>query len=173
MPYDIQICKLLMNLVHQDFYPEYYIQFYICKDLLLFIANEMNNNRFGTFLGSCEKDRVALKLRSETVSMWTYILLNKNTYINIHYDEDLNMKQNEGIMKQIPVTSHFCLVEWRQLFYKWCEWGNVRPEKKTKDQEEIKIEVEDAVNNENDAAVPNDFEMIDDNEECNISNISE
>ena len=83
----------------------------------------MNSNQFGTFLGNCVKDRIALKLKEETQSISTYILINKSQFLNTAYDEDMNFNLNHGVINQIPVTSHFCLEEWREFFYKWCEWG--------------------------------------------------
>jgi len=55
--------------------PEY---FEYNEYLLLFIANELNTGRFGTFLGNNERQRRFLKLSGMTESIWTYILINKD-----------------------------------------------------------------------------------------------
>jgi hypothetical protein len=39
--------------------------------MLLFIANEVQTNKYGTFLGNCERDRERLKLSEHTESIWT------------------------------------------------------------------------------------------------------
>ena len=73
------------------------------------------------------------------------------------------------------MTSHFCLVEWRHLFYKWCEWGNTRPQSTKK----VKVKNQEEAKGDNDedgtlGVVASDFELVDANEEsCNMSNISE
>jgi hypothetical protein len=89
------------------------------EKLLLFIATEINNQKFGTFMGDCQKDRKDLKLEEYTESMWTYILMNKEQYLNMHYKSDADFNR----ITQIPVTSYFCLSEWRHYFFKWCEFG--------------------------------------------------
>ena len=49
--------------------------------------------------------------------MWTYVYLEYERFLNPHYEND------NRIIDQIPMTSHFCLSEWRSFFYKWSEFG--------------------------------------------------
>jgi hypothetical protein len=107
------------------------------EKLLLFIATEINNSKYGTFMGDCQKDRKELKLSEETESMWTYVLMNKEIFKNDHYISDKDFNQ----ITNIPVTSYFCLTEWREYFFKWCEFGHsVKKDQKSetpRDDEQI------------------------------------
>ena len=44
------------------------------EEMLLFIVNELNTNKYGTFLGNNVRERILLKVKTETQSMWTYVL---------------------------------------------------------------------------------------------------
>ena len=70
------------------------------QELLLFIANEINNSKYGTFMGNSPKDRLLLKLVEETESMWTFVLTEKMRFINIQFYP--NMPSNELVITQIP-----------------------------------------------------------------------
>jgi len=86
---------------------------------MTFLANEIWDNKYGTFLGNCERDRVALKLSEKTESIWTHIMLEKERFTNRLY----NRRNTQHVIKCIPITSPFCMDEWRELFYKWSEYG--------------------------------------------------
>ena len=56
------------------------IHFEYNETLLLFIAEEIYNHKYGTFLVNCERDKVSLQLDQKTESMWTYVLLHRDRF---------------------------------------------------------------------------------------------
>jgi len=74
-------------------------------------------------MGNNVREREDLKVKSETMSMWTYILNNRPRFTNKYYSEHDNENINGGIIKSIPITEPHCLNEWREFFYRWCEFG--------------------------------------------------
>ena len=60
-----------------------------------------------------------LNLKFKTESIWTYILLERERFTNKYYCPE----HTKGVIDQIPITSHFCLKEWRELYYKWSPRG--------------------------------------------------
>lgn len=82
---------------------------------MLFLADEIYNHKYGTFLANCERDRDNLRVFDKTESIWTYVLLNKHRFTNRFYDEHASPK----IIPEIPVTSAFSVNEWRELHFKW------------------------------------------------------
>lgn len=89
--------------------------------MLLYIANEINNQKYGTFLGNCPKDRLALKVVEETESMWTFIFMERVRFSNIHFDQNL-----KEVIKEIPQVKFQLLKVWRPYFFKWCEFGQAQ-----------------------------------------------
>ena len=65
--------------------------------MLCYIASEINSQKYGTFLGNCPKDRLALKVVEETESMWTYIFMERVRFLNINFDCTL-----KEVIKEIP-----------------------------------------------------------------------
>ena len=65
----------------------------------MFIVSEINNQKFGTFMGNCRKDRIDLNLAAKTESMWTFVLLNKPHFLNEHFD--YYMKEDEKVIRQL------------------------------------------------------------------------
>mmetsp|Transcript_10505 Transcript_10505/g.17613 ORF Transcript_10505/g.17613 Transcript_10505/m.17613 type:complete len:89 (+) Transcript_10505:1925-2191(+) len=60
--------------------------------------------------------------------MWTYVLNHKIRFSNQQYDPDVTLDPIGRVDKlspiaRIPITSHICLSEWRNYFFKWCGWG--------------------------------------------------
>lgn len=84
-------------------------------ELLLFIAEEVYTHKYGTFLGNCELDRKEMRVRDNTESMWTYVMLEKARFTNRFY----NPVATKDIIEQIPLTAPFCLQEWREFHFKW------------------------------------------------------
>ena len=56
------------------------------QELLLFLADEIHTNKYGTFLGNCERDRDSLNLTENTESIWTQVYLDKDRFINKFYN---------------------------------------------------------------------------------------
>lgn len=57
-------------------------------DYLLFIAKHYNVNLFGTFMFNNEEERVKNNARETTPSVWTYLLNNKDKYVNPLYSSN-------------------------------------------------------------------------------------
>ena len=53
---------------------------------------------YGTFMGNNVRERLHLRVKEETESMWTYILNNKDRFYNINYNESDNYNLNDGII---------------------------------------------------------------------------
>ena len=63
-------------------------EFEFNADYLLFIAKNYNVNLFGTFLYNNEKERVEKKAKENTASIWTYLMNNKEKYLNPLYKSE-------------------------------------------------------------------------------------
>ena len=72
-PVFIQFLDCVFQVMTQ--FPEY---FEFNEQLLLTIADHSTSCKFGTFLCDSEKQRLALKVREKTISLWSYV--NSNTY---------------------------------------------------------------------------------------------
>jgi hypothetical protein len=80
--------------------------------LLVFVADHIHSGLFGNFLGNSEKQRTEqLKLRSTTVSIWSYVLCHKSRYTNLNY-----IPFPHPIW---PSSSPKCLHIWRRYFNRW------------------------------------------------------
>jgi len=58
------------------------------QELLLFIAEEVYSNRYGTFLGNCERERENFMLSQQSESIFTYILLERARFYNKFYSPE-------------------------------------------------------------------------------------
>ena len=54
-------------------------------ELLLYIAQEINSQKYGTFLGNNEAEREKWGVQHKTESMWTYVWLEKGRFTNKFY----------------------------------------------------------------------------------------
>jgi len=77
------------------------------------------SQKYGTFLGNCERDREALRLSALTESVWTEVLMDRFKFTNKFY----NPAETQRPIVQIPVISYFCHSEWREFFFKWTTKG--------------------------------------------------
>ena len=55
--------------------------------LLELVADELFACRFGTFLFDCERERAVARVKSQTVSLWTFVNINRAQFINALYRE--------------------------------------------------------------------------------------
>ena len=53
---------------------------------MLFLAHELYYNKYGTFLGNCERDREMLRLKEKTESIWSYVWLERERFTNKFYN---------------------------------------------------------------------------------------
>ena len=65
---------------------QYPMYFEFNMDFLLFIANNISNGLYGTFLYNHEHERDVQEARTKTVSIWTDVLLNMDKYKNPFYN---------------------------------------------------------------------------------------
>lgn len=89
-PIFIQWLDAIYQLIIQNF-----TLFEFNVDFITFLANELYNGKYGTFLFNCEKDRNSHKAKTKTVSIWIYVLDNKSLYINPFY----NKVDNNGCLE--------------------------------------------------------------------------
>lgn len=61
--------------------------FEFTEDLLITIIENVHSSRFGTFLFNNEKEREEANLATSSPSLWTYILQNKESYMNPFYQQ--------------------------------------------------------------------------------------
>ncbi|KAL0281646.1 UNVERIFIED_CONTAM: hypothetical protein PYX00_002571 [Menopon gallinae] len=82
-------------------------------DFLIALFEHSYSSQFGTFLGTCEADRVTLKLSERTVSLWSYVNRPEilHSYINCLYDPN-----NSVIWPSVAPVS---LGLWSDLFLRW------------------------------------------------------
>ncbi|OMJ74979.1 hypothetical protein SteCoe_25972 [Stentor coeruleus] len=81
----------------------------LLHDLALFAYS----GRFGTFMGNCARDRVNLNLTGKTVSIWSYVFENLDSYACPYYQAG----QDDPI---VPIFSIRKLCIWHDLFSQWC-----------------------------------------------------
>ena len=104
-PIFIQWLDCIYQILRQN-----YTKFEFNFNLLTFIADEIYNGKYGTFLFNNDYEREKYKAKKNTVSIWSDILNNKKEYLNPIYDEN----NNEEIYinyKKIKL--------WSEYFYKF------------------------------------------------------
>lgn len=55
------------------------------------ILDELYSCRFGTFLYNCERERSELQVKENTTSVWSFILENRESYLNDKYDPEATL----------------------------------------------------------------------------------
>lgn len=80
------------------------------QDMLVFIGKHVLSGWFGNVFANCEVDRCGLW--DSTISIWTFLDINKNTFVNPHY-------QPLTSSHWIPNTGVRCLQIWESWFLKW------------------------------------------------------
>jgi len=117
-PIFIQFLHVIYQLMSQ--YPN---AFEFRENMLMFLADEMYSNKFGTFLFDSEKEIIDNNGKETTVSIWSEILFNKKKYLNPFYQ---NLKEPLIIKGEVQY-----LTIWKEFFYKYIKIGLV------KDEEEV------------------------------------
>ena len=88
------------------------------ENLLLFLAEEIYNNKYGTFLFNSEKEKNDFNIKEKAVSIWSDVFYNKEYFINLLYDNKfksyLNIKFNVSYLKF-----------WNNYFFKFEKLGIV------------------------------------------------
>ena len=150
-----------------------YCKFEFNVNLLKFLAEEVINGKYGTFLYNSEKEREEKKASQKTVSIWSEVLRNESYFINPLYNKN-DKKKIEFNEKRIKF--------WEEYFYRfetnnndytslYNQKFNELIEENIKMKEKIKSN-EDFFKEKNKKALEEIVEMIFKNR-CNTSNLSE
>ena len=81
----------------------------------MFLADEVYQNKYGTFLGNHERDRKNLNLANKTESIWTQVYLDKDKFTNKLF----SAAHTQDPIKCVPLISPNCLPIWREYLFKW------------------------------------------------------
>ena len=92
-------------------------EFEFNADYLLYIAKNYNVNLFGTFMFDNEEARVKNKAKETTPSIWTYLLNNKEKYVNPLYNSK-NCKK-----RIIPNYAYYSYKLWTSYFMRNSEYA--------------------------------------------------
>ena len=92
-------------------------EFEFNAEYLLYIAKNYNVNLFGTFMFNNEEERFKNKAKETTPSIWTYLLNNKEKYINPLYD-------SKNCKKRItPNYAYYSYKLWTSYFMRNSEYA--------------------------------------------------
>ena len=106
-----------LHAVHQMIL-QYPTAFEFNCNLLLFLCKEIFSNKYGTFLNNCQKDIMIYKIKENTISIWSDVILEKNKYINDNYKE-----LNEAILIKGELQY---LSIWNDYFFQYDKLGRVK-----------------------------------------------
>ena len=104
-PIFIQWLDCIYQLMNQN-----YTKFEFNSNLLTFIACEVLNGKYGTFLFNNEKERVKYKAKTNTISIWSEVLEKRKDFLNPLYQKDNNEEININYKK---------IKLWREYFYRF------------------------------------------------------
>ncbi|XP_048851808.1 myotubularin-related protein 7b isoform X1 [Brienomyrus brachyistius] len=89
---------------------------------LLHLHDQVYSCQYGNFLGNCQKDRVDLRLREKTHSVWWNLWKTRADYTNPLYRPDHS--QTQGVLR--PTTAPYCFKFWRAMYCR-SDPGRQRP----------------------------------------------
>ena len=82
---------------------------------LLTLHDHVFSCQFGTFIGNCEKDRIDLRLRERTYSLWGFFGRSRPDFLNPFYERESQC--TDPLM--FPETSPQSIIFWRNLFCRY------------------------------------------------------
>ena len=97
-------------LVNYPMYFEFNMKF------LIYIANNINSGKYGTFLYNNEKERDEKEARTKTMSIWTDMLKNINEYMNPFYE-----KRTQEEYFFVPLFSSHKIRMWEEFFMQFTQ----------------------------------------------------
>ena len=106
-PIFIQFLDALRTVISQ--FPTH---FEFNERLLLDLCYHAHSGRFGTFMGNCERDRYGIDMKTNTTSIWGWILDHTSDYINPYYQAGMDDPL-------FPCTSLRRMSVWEGIFGKW------------------------------------------------------
>ena len=83
---------------------------------LIYIANNINSGKYGTFLYNNEKERDEKEARTKTMSIWTDMLKNINEYMNPFYE-----KRTQEEYFFVPLFSSHKIRMWEEFFMQFTQ----------------------------------------------------
>jgi len=79
--------------------------------LLLFLVDQVQGCRFGTFLYESEKERLEHNVAHKSPSIWTFVYLNKVHFINPFF---------QSIRAPLYINTRMTHLElWRSYYFRW------------------------------------------------------
>jgi len=96
---------------------QYPTAFEFNSNLLLFLCKEIYSNKYGTFLFNSEKDLNFYEAKSNTISIWSDVLREKNKYINDLYKEIKYPIDVKGELQYLSI--------WNDYFFQYDKLGRV------------------------------------------------
>ena len=149
-----------------------YNKFEFNVNLLKFLAEEVNNGKYGTFLFNSDKERDEFKAQENTVSVWTDVLNNKSEYINPIYDpnDNRNIDFNE---KTMFIWSDYFL-RFEKKYLNHTELYVNKFNQLNEEKEKLKLENKEnkIIINKHKKALEDIVDLLFTNK-CNLSNLSE
>ena len=99
------------------------VKFEFNTELLYFLANQMFNGKYGTFLFNNEQERDHFNAREKTLSVWSYVKENENRFLNPIYNPNDNL----------PFIMNYKRIQlWGKYFFRFEDGDNCFDEKITK-----------------------------------------
>jgi len=92
-------------------------QFEFNDKLLVFLAEELYNCKYGDFFFNCEQERIRNELRDKTFTIWFTIDLQREFFKNPAYVGI----ENAARVTQLPVVQIERLRYWKEYFSKYSE----------------------------------------------------
>ena len=86
--------------------------------MLLFLAENVNSGRFGTFLGNTEKERKELQVHEKTISIFDAIEAGADFRNEAYAAVD-------GCLGEMEEIEPHQLIEWSAYFFRWTPYSKV------------------------------------------------
>eukprot|EP00028_Trichosphaerium_sp_Am-I-7-wt_P010281 CAMPEP_0168517434 /NCGR_PEP_ID=MMETSP0405-20121227/6034_1 /TAXON_ID=498012 /ORGANISM="Trichosphaerium sp, Strain Am-I-7 wt" /LENGTH=702 /DNA_ID=CAMNT_0008537413 /DNA_START=295 /DNA_END=2403 /DNA_ORIENTATION=- len=106
-PIFVQFLDCVSQLLHQ--FP---CSFEFNNDYLVFIAEHLYSCRFGTFLYDAHKERMDNGVMQHTVSIWSFLNMNKKHYLNSFYVKNKSVLWPSHAEKDLRFWDEYCM--------RWC-----------------------------------------------------
>ena len=90
------------------------------NELLVFIAYHINSCLYGTFLFNSECDRVEKYARNKTVSIWSDVMENFESFVNPFYENSLS----ENVKYLLPNFPFYKIRLWEEYYLKYLHFNN-------------------------------------------------
>ncbi|VDL69652.1 unnamed protein product [Nippostrongylus brasiliensis] len=131
-PYESPVFLCFLDAVYQII-AQYPHSFEFGEDFLIFLFEHAYASEFGSFLGNCEMMKAELRVKSSTVSLWSYVNNPEilRTFVNTMYEP------RESVLW--PSVAPQSIHVWERLFFRWqSDWAEQDILKKCASQWRIK-----------------------------------